>query len=313
MALNEFQTFLLYFYEKSRMRSVLSPVPPARIRTREISDSDIDAVAHLLAAGFARSTRKNWLDIFEGLARHKTPAGLPKYGYLMESEGAPVGVILMISSTSRTGDVNTIRCNLSSWYVSPAYRSFAHLFISRILKNSNYTYLNVSPSPHTLPIIEVQGFSRYSSGQFYVPAMPFTFVDDAQVKVVPAGTSLNCRFENSDYDLLQDHAQYGCMSLWCTTPDRAYPFVFRSRVVRGFVPCAQLIYCRSVDEFVRFSKPIGRFLARRGKFLIMIDANGRIPGLVGIYRDDSQPKYYKGPAPPRLGDLAYTESALFGI
>ena len=38
------------------------------------------------------------------------------------------------------------------------------------------------------------------------------------------------------------HAAHGCVSLWCATSERAYPFVFRPRLVRGFVPCAQLIY-----------------------------------------------------------------------
>jgi hypothetical protein len=45
----------------------------------------------------------------------------------------------------------------------------------------------------------------------------------------------------------------------------------------------------------------------------MIDANGRIPGLVGMYVKDMLPKYYRGPAQPYHGDLAYTETAMFGI
>ena len=34
--------------------------------------------------------------------------------------------------------------------------------------------------------------------------------------------------------------------------------------------------------------------------------------LPGIYLD-GRPKYFKGPDKPRLGDLAYTEAALFGM
>jgi hypothetical protein len=45
----------------------------------------------------------------------------------------------------------------------------------------------------------------------------------------------------------------------------------------------------------------------------MIDANGRLSGLAGIYVKGVLPKYYKGPVPPSLGDLAYTETALFGV
>jgi hypothetical protein len=103
------------------------------------------------------------------------------------------------------------------------------------------------------------------------------------------------------------------MSLLCVADDHAYPFVFRRRVIKRFLPCAQLIYCRGIEEFVRFSGPIGRYFARRGIPFVMLDSNSRIPGLIGIYLDGMLPKYYKGPYRPRLGDLAYTETALFGI
>ena len=38
-----------------------------------------------------------------------------------------------------------------------------------------------------------------------------------------------------------------------------------------------------------------------------------MPGLVGIFRRGSKPKYFKGPQRPRLGDLAYTEYAIMGV
>jgi hypothetical protein len=101
--------------------------------------------------------------------------------------------------------------------------------------------------------------------------------------------------------------------VWCETAERAYPFVFRPRLVKAVIPCAQLIYCRDIADFVRFAGPLGRFLARRGRPLVILDANGRIPGLVGLFSRGSMPKYFKGPQRPRLGDLAYTEYALLGV
>jgi hypothetical protein len=283
-----------------------------RIKTRQLGCSDIDEIAKLLVRGFPRSTNQDWLGIFRRLAEHQTPDGFPTYGYVMESEQVPVGVILLISSTTYSGEVRSIRCNLSSWYVSPIFRGYGPLFISRILKNADVTYVNVSPAPHTLPILHVQGFSRYSNGQFF--AAPVSFTPYAKpARVVSVGDSAGKHCGTHEHELLLRHARYGCISLWCMADNRAYPFVFRRRVVNGFVPCAQLIYCRHIEEFVRVSRPIGRYLARRGMPIVMMDSNGRVPGLAGIYIDGMLPKYYKGPYPPRLGDLAYTETALFGI
>jgi hypothetical protein len=68
-----------------------------------------------------------------------------------------------------------------------------------------------------------------------------------------------------------------------------------------------------MEDLVRFSKPLGRFLLSRGKPLLLIDANGPIPGLRGKYVEGAAPKYFRGPEPPRLGDLAFTEAAMFGL
>jgi hypothetical protein len=120
-------------------------------------------------------------------------------------------------------------------------------------------------------------------------------------------------FEPFEQEVLLQHAGHGCISLWCTTAERAYPFVFRPRLVKGFIPCAQLIYCHDIADFTRFAGPIGRHLARSGRPVVIVDANGPIPGLVGIFRRGSKPKYFKGPQRPRLGDLAYTEYAILGV
>jgi hypothetical protein len=44
---------------------------------------------------------------------------------------------------------------------------------------------------------------------------------------------------------------------------------------------------------------------------MLIPANGPIPKLVGKFFD-GKPMYYFGPEAPQLGDLAYTEVAMFG-
>jgi hypothetical protein len=136
---------------------------------------------------------------------------------------------------------------------------------------------------------------------------------NSTVEILDAQRQPRVDFDRCDQEILQEHAAHGCISLWCATSERAYPFVFRPRLVRGFVPCAQLIYCRDVSDLVRFAGPVGRALAWRGRPLVLIDANGPIPGLLGWFGRGRMPKYFKGPQRPRLGDLAYTEYALLGV
>jgi len=283
------------------------------LRCRQIEENDVEAVASLLANGFRTHDRQFWLQAFVQLRRHATPAGLPKYGYLLESDGRVVGAVLLICSLVRAGEVDAPRCNLSSWYVDPAFRAYAPMLVSRALRHKDVTYVNVSPAPHTRPIIEAQGFSRYCDGIFVAMPALSGFLGGEKVKFYDATRTPKVSFDPHDRDVLLQHAALGCVSFWCATPERAYPFVFRRRFVRKIVPCAQLIYCSDVADFVRFAGPIGRLLARRGLPFAIIDANAPIDGLLGWYSDGNMPKYFKGPQRPRLGDLAYTEHAVIGV
>ncbi len=286
----------------------------AKVRSRRIEESDVEGVVTLLARGFANQRpRRFWQHVVRSLGARDAPADLPRYGYLLESNGAVVGAILQIFSTIQTGGVVTTRCNVSSWYVDPAFRSYAALLVSQALKHKNVTYLNISAAPHTRRIADVHGYTRYSDGTFVaVPALSRAPAG-IEMRIIDAHVQPDVHFDPHERDLLLEHAGYGCVSLWCVTSERAYPFVFRPRLVKHLIPCAQLIYCTGIEDFVRFARPIGRFLASRGRPLVIIDANGPIRGLVGKYFSDTMPKYFRGPDRPRSGDLAHTEAALFGV
>jgi hypothetical protein len=281
-----------------------------KIRCRQVADGDLDALADLLKRGFgARRTHAFWRHVLAGLKARAVPDGMPRYGYLLENAGVPVGAILLMFAASPGGEAP--RANVSSWYVEPAFRSYAPLLVAQALKLKQVTYLNVSAVPHTWPILEAQGYQRYSNGVFVaVPAVQRAHDD---VRLLAADQAPDAPHEPFERDLLVEHAGYGCISFWGVTRERAHPFVFRPRIVKSVVPCAQLIYCRDVADVVRFAGPIGRFLARRGRPFVVIDGNGPIEGLIGRYFDNTMPKFFRGPVRPRLGDLAFTETALFGM
>ncbi len=281
------------------------------IRCRQIEETDIDGVAALLTRGFPSRGDGFWRHALDQLTRRAPPEGLPKYGYLLESAGAPVGVILLICAAMPAHGTFSPRCNLSSWYVEPAFRAYAPMLVSQALRHKEVTYTNVSAAPHTWPIIEAQGFRRYSDGIFV--ALPALAFGGEKASVIDAKRPPAIDVDPFEHQTLIQHAAHGCISVWCVTEDRAYPFVFRPRLVKGFVPCAQLIYCRDIADFGRFAGPIGRYLAKRGRPIVIVDANDPIPGIVGVFRRGSMPKYYKGPERPRLGDLAYTEYAILGV
>jgi hypothetical protein len=290
-----------------------SPKTYPRVRFRQITDSDVNDVVELLTRGFApRRSRAFWQNAMARLAEHATPPGAPRYGYMLDAGSGPVGVILMASSMMPTGAGERMRSNCSSWYVEPAFRSYASLLISRAVRHKHITYVNLTPVAHTRPILLAQGYTCYATGVF-IAALPLQlFARAPRARIVPADATPRAPFETFERQLLLDHAGYGCTGFWCETEERAHPFVFRLRSLKG-IPGAQLIYCREVDDCVRFIGPLARYLTLRGRPLLVIDANGPIPGLAGKYFDQIIPRYFRGPHRPRLGDLAYSEIAMFGV
>jgi hypothetical protein len=289
---------------------VLANVAPAQTRCREISAADIDRIVSLLDRAFPHPSG-HWVHALKRLSEHSTPTGFPKYGYLLECNDTPVGVILLIYSSIPVNGQIRIRCNICSWYVEPAFRSYAAMLASHVRGHKDVTYVNVSAAPHTWPILEASGYVRYCSGLFAaIPALGARSYD-ARVKVIGPDICRDADLEPAELKLLLAHANYGCITLTCSSVNGTYPFVFMRRKY-GLLPFAYLMYCRDLEDFVRFARPLGRFLAGCGIPVVLLDSNGPVPGLIGKYFN-GYAKYFKGPDQPRLGDLAYTEVAMLSI
>jgi hypothetical protein len=292
------------------------PEPPAvskRVLCREIRTNDADEVINLLTRGFVPSRGRNfWANAWRLLSERQVPAGLPRYGYVLESGGVPVGVILLICTEINDGTKPRLQCNFSSWYVDPEFRPYATLLISCTFKRKDITYFNVTAAPHTLAILQAQGFQQFSRGR--VVALPALSWPDrsCRIETVTPQSALSPVIPPNERELLRTHAEYGCICVVCHAEDGPHPFVFARRRKWGVLPFVFLIYCRDPAEFVRFAGNLGWYLLMRGIPLAIIDANARMAGLVGLYMNVN-PKYFRGPDKPRIGDLSYSERAMIEV
>lgn len=268
------------------------------LECRQIEPGDIAGIVDLLTRGFNRP-RDFWCRALTRLSQHNPPADYPRFGYMIVDGTRPVGVLLLIFSTVN----GVVYCSVSSWYCDPDYRYAAAMLISRSQRFKNITYTNITPDQATWKILAATGYQRYCDGHFF--ALPWLTRSTAGKAHAFTGTE---DLPPEERQLLRDHANYGCISVVCD----GLPFVFLCGCERDYIRCATLAYCRSIDEFVRCAGSLGIYLAKRGVFIVAIDANQRIPGLVGLYRGNA-PKFYRGPNPPRLGNLAYTERAVFAF
>src|SRR5271165_3378525 len=213
---------------------------------------------------------------------------------MIESDGRAVGVLLMIAAEVRREGTTTMRSNGSGWYVRPGFRACAPILLAQWLRSPSDTYLNVFPAKHTFPIIEARGFVRFANGIYM--SVPAVTLRAGRIRILHADRLAEAErpIPDEDCSQLADHSRAGCIALWCETRDGGHPFVFRRRLIKSRLPCAQLIYCRNLEELAHLAGPLGRYLLRLGLPVVLVAANGTIPGLPGVYIDGKYPMYFRG-------------------
>lgn len=298
------------------LRPLVNTMSAVKPRFREIQESDLEAIADLLTRGFVYRSREYWMRGLRRQGARSLPQDAPRYGYLLENDGKPVGCLLLIYSTKMIDGKAAICCNVSSWYVDTEIRNYAALFASMTQKRKDVTYFNVTPAFPTWPILEAQGFKTYCRGLYFsLPALSRSG-RGMQIEAVTPDTAAVAGVPEDELASLKRHAGYGCLSLVCRTNEEAVPFIFFPlRKRRGIIPlpALQLGFCHEIADYVRCAGAIGRYLLWRGRPIVILDANGPIADLTGLYSEARGRKYFKGPAGPQLGDLADTELAIFGM
>ena len=176
------------------------------------------------------------------MSAREVPEGFPRFGYLLDHDGTPVGALLLIHTARNDDGCTSIRCNLSSWYVEPAFRSYAPMLTKVAQRHKDVTYINISAAQWTWRAIEAQGFRRYCEGLFFSFPAVSRPAKAMRVEVVRQDAQAVVGLSEADVALLARHAAYGCLSLVCRAADgRAFPFVLQSMRIRRIAPARHAI------------------------------------------------------------------------
>ena len=286
---------------------------PADVVCCVIEERDLSKVVDCLTRGFPERPREFWTEGLARLAVRPAVGDLPRFGHLLAAGDEVVGALLQIVSSRETEAGAYSRCNLAGWCVDPDYRGYAHPLHARAIGRREVVYVNLTPATHTLPTLAAVGFRRYTEGQVVFAPLLSRGAAGARAVTFAPDRPETARLSTSDARLLAAHAALGCYAYIGLLRDEARPLVFLPRRIwRERIPCAHLVYCRDPGDLARFGPAYGRRLARCGRFLVVADAVGPVPGVAGRYFAGREPRYYKGPQAPSPCDLADTELVIFG-
>lgn len=260
-----------------------------RVNLREITFGDLHAVLELLCEGFPRRTTDYWQKALDRLTDRPVVAGFPRYGYLLEADGQPQGVLLLLTAVIDSA----IRSNLSSWYVRQPYRGLATQLVQLATRTRGATYLDLTPAPKVLPIVKALGFKPYSNGTLlFTPRL--LLAGSPGARIVGA-----CEEDGCDGFILED--EQGQM--------RA---LYRIKTLKRMIPAARFVF-GDPRRLCAAGGTIARLLLKRGIPLAMVDAPLGLqppPGI--ILMPQREVRYSKHGEPPAVGDLRESEIALFG-
>src|SRR5258708_32106310 len=95
-------------------------VATPKLRCREISETDLESVAELLTRGFLGRSRDYWIAGLRRQAARQVPTGYPRFGYMLDLDGAAVGVLLLLYTSRSDVGAIAIQCDLSRRAVEPS-------------------------------------------------------------------------------------------------------------------------------------------------------------------------------------------------
>ena len=274
---------------------------------REITDDDLEAVRELLVEGFPLRSDSYWTKGLANLRSLPHVEGFPRYGYLVDANHAPQGLLLTITSDR---GAHGVRTHFSSWYVRERYRQFALLLIRHVLDLQNTTFINPSPADHVVRLINAFGFEPYTAGMVVLDLRMAMRLRSSRGSVQRLGIGDLADLSESEGQIAEDHLRMGCDVFRLETDVRAGLLIHRRKWIRRSLPCSQVILA-DPDLMLELAGPLMRALASRGSVLALCDVGETRDPVIGrVFQRGI--RYFKGAEAPPVGDLSYSELALFG-
>jgi hypothetical protein len=274
---------------------------------REITDDDLEAVRRLLVEGFPLRSEDYWTKGLANLRSLPRVKGFPRYGYVVDVDNAPQGLLLTITSDR---GVHGARTHFSSWYVREGYRQFALLLFRHALELGNTTFINPSPSERVVPILKTFGFEPYTAGMLMLDLTTAIRGRASRGAVGRVGLGDLAGLPEGEREIAEDHLRMGCDVLRLETDVRTGLLIHRRKWIKRVLPCSQVILA-DPELIIELAGSVMRALATRRSLLALCDVDQTAKPAIGRVSPRGI-RYFKGTAPPAVGDLSYSELAVFG-
>jgi len=229
-----------------------SHIPNAQVRY--VEENDIDEVICMLRAEFSPGISSATL---HKVFNYDWLPKVPDRGLLLEVDGELAGYLGTIYSERKIGESVLSFCNISSWYVRPAFRGYGLGLLMKILGRKGQIITSFSPNLNSGPILKKCGFKSISTGFIVIHPKLALEKSHNKVRILTSPEDVMTVLANDSCKLVKDHVYYGCSAVALTDGSEVGLVIAKRRLQSTFphIPMTEILHV-SNHAFVR--KNFGR-------------------------------------------------------
>jgi hypothetical protein len=240
------------------------------------------------------------------------------HGYLLEDGAEVVGFLGLLFSRRLVGGKDVKFCNLSHWFVRPAYRRHSVSMLLPVLGLRGYTLTDLSAVAGVATLLEALRFVRL--GSTYRLVLPFPglrhFLYAPRCRIVQGAARVRGLLGPHEQRLLDDHRRLDCHH-FLLRGGAGQCYVVLTRPVRERLPFAFVLY---VGDRAVFREYLGAFRLRVGLDLkvvaLVIDdkfLDGVLPWWSVNFQSRETRFFRSDRVPGDAIDYLYSEFALLNL
>jgi acetoacetyl-CoA synthetase len=276
-----------------------------QIRAAERRDEE--QICHLLDEGFGRGIP--WKRIFD---HPWQPEAIPR-GFVLTVADEIVGFIGLICAPRDLNGKSGLVCNLSSWYVRPAYRGWSNALMAAATQ-FDVTFTSLTPGKASRRILEAMGFSVLDGAKLFLPpAMHAKTLREPRPSLIFNPIMMRQMLSGAQQRILDDHAHYDCLPMLLVEGDEsAFIMIRYRRKYRRLLPYSEVIYCSTPSLLNRHLERVKLAVMRRQGTIGLVVGSQSLPSSTGL-RFHGQALFRSTAFAAHELDKLYSELILFHL
>jgi hypothetical protein len=282
-------------------------LPCVKAELQAITEADIPAVAAFLNSDLnPRVSAEAWAAAMA--SSWSAPA--PNHGYFLRAEGEVVGAYLAFYSERLVGRETERFCNLGAWCVRPDYRFQSFRLLQALLKQTDYSFTDFSPSGNVIPLNTKLGFEFLDTSTALIPNLPWPTIP-GRTTITSDPDLIGARLSGPEREIFEDHrTAAAAIHLLVSTKSGSCYVILRRDRRKGLPLFASLLYASNPALLAAAIRPLTRFLLLRRRIPITLIEDrvlGRNLGWFNSPRFERRKMYKSSRLGPQQIDNLYSE------